>query len=89
MLAICPRIGENYTTVVLDRERLMPLGLAERQGNLLDDVVRFCDEALDERSRLGAIERLHLVGRGRGAWLPFRQLVSPSPPAEPVTWNFT
>jgi len=28
----------------------MTLGVADRQGNLLDDVVRFCDERLDERS---------------------------------------
>jgi Transposase domain (DUF772) len=28
----------------------MTLGLAERQGNLFDDVERFCDETLDERS---------------------------------------
>jgi Transposase DDE domain/Transposase domain (DUF772) len=28
----------------------MTLGLAERQGNLLDDVERFCDESLDEGS---------------------------------------
>ena len=50
MLAIWVGIGKNYIAVVLDRERLMTLGLAERQGDLFDDVKRFCDEALAETS---------------------------------------
>ncbi len=41
---------ENYTSVILDRERPMSLGLADKQGNLLDDVERFLDETLDQRS---------------------------------------
>jgi hypothetical protein len=35
----------------------MTLGLAERQGNLLDDVERFCDETLDERSIYAFLHR--------------------------------
>ena len=43
--------------VVLDPERLMTLGLAERQGNLLDDVNRFCDGALGESSVYAVLHR--------------------------------
>jgi Transposase DDE domain/Transposase domain (DUF772) len=43
--------------VVLDRERLMTLGLAERQGDLLDDVIRFCDEAVPSSSVYGLLHR--------------------------------
>jgi hypothetical protein len=35
----------------------MTLGLADRQGNLLDDVERFCDETLDERSIYAFLHR--------------------------------
>ena len=44
----------------------MTLGLAERQGNLLDDVERFCDETLDETLDL------RLLAPGAGAALPRR-----------------
>jgi hypothetical protein len=57
MLAIWSWMGENYTSVLLDRERSMTLGLAERQGNLLDDVMRFCGEALPERSIYSFLHR--------------------------------
>src|SRR5579875_3538177 len=50
MLAIGVAMRENYTSVILDRERPMSLGMADRQGNLLDDVDRFLDEALDKSS---------------------------------------
>ena len=50
-------MSENYTSVVLDREQLMSLGLAERQGDLLDDVIRFCDESLPETSVYGLLHR--------------------------------
>jgi hypothetical protein len=56
VLAICARIGENYIAVVFDRER-MTLGLAERQGDLLDDVNRFCDETLAENSIYAVLHR--------------------------------
>ena len=48
---------ENYTSVILDRERAMSLGMADRQGNLLDDVDRFLDEALDEASIYAFLHR--------------------------------
>jgi hypothetical protein len=35
----------------------MTLGLAQRQGDLLDDVTRFCDEALPEASVYGLLHR--------------------------------
>jgi Transposase domain (DUF772)/Transposase DDE domain len=50
-------MGENYMAVVLDRERPMTLGLAQRQGDLLDEVTRFCEEALPEASVYGLLHR--------------------------------
>jgi len=35
----------------------MTLGLAQRQGDLLDDVTRFCDQALPEASVYGLLHR--------------------------------
>jgi hypothetical protein len=43
--------------VVLGWERLMTLGLAERQGDLLDGVNRFCDEVLAESSVYAVLHR--------------------------------
>jgi len=43
-------MGENLIGVTLVRERPMSLGLVQRQGDLLDDVTRFCDESLPEGS---------------------------------------
>jgi hypothetical protein len=57
VLAIRVGFWENYMTVVLDPERLMTLGLAERQGDLLDDVNRFCDQALVESSVYAVLHR--------------------------------
>jgi transposase-like protein DUF772 len=48
---------ENYMAVVLDRERPMTLGLAQRQGDLLDEVTRFCDQTLPEASVYGLLHR--------------------------------
>jgi hypothetical protein len=48
---------ENDGAVVFDRGVPMSLGLAERQGDLLDDVVRFCDEALPECSIYSFLHR--------------------------------
>jgi hypothetical protein len=50
-------MGENYVSVILDPERPMSLGQAERQGNLLDDVMRFCGEALPEHSIYSFLHR--------------------------------
>ena len=41
MLAMNDEIRENYIGVTPSREEPMSLGLAERQGDLLDDVTRF------------------------------------------------
>ena len=35
----------------------MSFGLAERQGDLLDDVMRFCDEALADTSIYAVLHR--------------------------------
>ena len=35
----------------------MTLGVANKQGNLLDDVTRFCDETLDEQSIYAFLHR--------------------------------
>jgi hypothetical protein len=48
---------QNDIGVTLDREWLMTLGLAERQGDLLDDVIRFCDKSLGETSVFGFLHR--------------------------------
>ena len=50
MLALAVVMGENLIGVTLVRERPMSLGLVQRQGDLLDDVTRFCDESLPEGS---------------------------------------
>jgi Transposase DDE domain/Transposase domain (DUF772) len=50
-------MGENYMVVVLNLERLMTLGLAQRQGDLLDEVTRFCDASLPEGSVYGLLHR--------------------------------
>jgi hypothetical protein len=57
MLATVGLMGENYVSVVLNQERPMSLGMAERQGDLLDDVTRFCDEALSQTSVYGLLHR--------------------------------
>ena len=57
MLAIGVAMSENYTSVILDRERPMSLGMADRQGNLLDDADRFLDEALDASSIYAFLHR--------------------------------
>jgi Transposase DDE domain/Transposase domain (DUF772) len=57
MLAIWSVLDENDTAVVLDREGPMALGVAERQGDLLDDLNRFCDEALGDESIYSFLHR--------------------------------
>jgi IS5 family transposase len=57
MLAMCSEMDQNYTSVVLDRERPMSLGVTERQGDLLDDVNRFCDRSLPENSIYAVLHR--------------------------------
>jgi hypothetical protein len=48
---------DNHTGVVRDLERPVTLGFAERQGDLLDDVVRFCDRELPPSSVYGLLHR--------------------------------
>ncbi len=48
---------ENDIGVTLDREWPMTLGLAGRQGDLFDDVIRFCDASLGEGSVFGFLHR--------------------------------
>ena len=50
-------VVENCVVVVLDWEWLLTLGLAERQGGLLDDVIRFCDEVVPSRSVSALLHR--------------------------------
>lgn len=50
-------MSENDIGVTLDREWPMTLGLAERQGDLLDDVIRFCEASLGEGSVFGFLHR--------------------------------
>jgi hypothetical protein len=57
LLAILSWIRENYMAVVLSRERAMTLGLADRQGDLLDDVGWFCGQTLPENSIYAFLHR--------------------------------
>jgi hypothetical protein len=57
VLAIRGSMSENYMDVVLDREIPMALGRADRQGNLLDDVDRYLDEALEMSSIYAFLHR--------------------------------
>ena len=57
MLAIVALTWKNYTHGILHCECSMSLGLASRQGNLLDDVFSFCEQALSERSIYAVLHR--------------------------------
>jgi hypothetical protein len=50
-------MGENHISVVLVEGAGVTLGLAERQGDLLDEVTRFCDEAVAADSVYGLLHR--------------------------------
>jgi len=62
VFAIRSDLSENCNAVVLDREQLMTLGLAGRQGDLLDDLNRFCDDTVAPDSIYAFLhrERHHL-----------------------------
>ena len=57
MLAILGGMSENHMHVVFGRGCEVSLGLAERQGDLLDDVKRFCDGALAKNSIYAVLHR--------------------------------
>src|SRR6266852_3561078 len=48
---------ENHIGGILDREWTVTVGWAELQGDLLDDVTRFCDETLPENSIYAVLHR--------------------------------
>ena len=48
---------ENHMSVVLVEGAGVTLGLAQRQGDLLDEVVRFCDGAVGEESVFAWLHR--------------------------------
>ena len=50
-------VCENHAGVVLVEGCGVTLGTVERQGDLLDDVTRFCDAALSETSVYAVLHR--------------------------------
>jgi hypothetical protein len=50
-------IGENHIGVVFVEGCRVTLGVAQRQGELLDDLVRFCDGAISDTSIYGLLHR--------------------------------
>lgn len=48
---------ENHNAVVLDPGVVLTLGVAQRQGDLLDDVAQFCGRVLPENSIYGLLHR--------------------------------
>jgi hypothetical protein len=57
VLVVGVLVVENHMCGIRGWERLLTLGLAERQGDLLDGVIRFCDGALPEGSVYGLLHR--------------------------------
>jgi hypothetical protein len=57
MLAFVARIGENYTHGILVAGCPVSLGMADRQPSVLNDMDRFCDEALAENSIYALLHR--------------------------------
>jgi len=57
MLALVARIGENYTYGILVAGCAVSLGMADRQPSVLNDMDRFCDEALAESSVYALLHR--------------------------------
>jgi len=57
MLVIGGRVSENYMYGIRAGRAAVSLGTAERQGDLFDDVVRFCDERLADDSLYGLLHR--------------------------------
>jgi hypothetical protein len=57
MLALAARIGKNYTHGILVSGCAVSLGMAGRQPSVLNDMDRFCDEALAENSIYALLHR--------------------------------
>jgi hypothetical protein len=50
-------MSENYMHEILPQERPMTLGVADPQGNLLDDMTEFCDKTLPADSIYAFLHR--------------------------------
>ena len=57
MLVLVAGIGENYTDGILVAGWAVSLGMADRQPSVLNDMDRFCDEALAENSIYALLHR--------------------------------
>jgi len=57
VLAILATVNENHMHGIRSSGSVVSLGVAERQGNLFDDVERFCDETLPEDSIYAFLHR--------------------------------
>ena len=57
MPALAARIGKNYTHGILVAGCAVSLGMAGRQPSVLNDMDRFCDEALSENSIYALLHR--------------------------------
>ena len=57
MLAFVAWMGENYTYGILVAGWSVSLGMADRQPSVLNDMDRFCDEALAENSVYALLHR--------------------------------
>jgi hypothetical protein len=55
--AIRGAMSENYMHEILPQERPMTLGVADPQGNLLDDMTEFCDKTLPADSIYAFLHR--------------------------------
>lgn len=57
MLASAGRIDKNYRHGILVAGWVVSLGLADRQASVLNDIDRFCDQALGESSIYSLLHR--------------------------------
>jgi hypothetical protein len=57
MLALAGRLRQNYTHGILVAGWAVTVGMADRQPSVLNDMDRFCDEALAENSIYALLHR--------------------------------
>src|ERR1700677_1794336 len=57
MLALAAGIGKNHRRGILAERCAVSLGVADRQPSVLNDMDRFCDEALAENSIYALLHR--------------------------------